>query len=77
MLISKCSRQPAPAAAPMPSPASVLDGDTQVPSARMTGLFLIGPSTPSGKRRGADHVWPPSGEVITIPHQLKGSGPTL
>ena len=41
------------------------------------GLFLIGPRMPSGSRRGADQVAPPSLDVINMPHHFSGVGPTL
>src|SRR2546426_10358395 len=56
---------------------SVLLGATSVPSESCTGLFLMGPRTPSGKRRASAQVRPLSREVWTIPHQLSGLGPTL
>ena len=45
-----------------------------VPSASWTGLFLIGPRMPSGRRRASHHVCPPSRDVRTIPHHVSGSG---
>src|SRR5688572_9504722 len=56
---------------------SVLEGHRIEPSGSATGLFLIGPRKPSGRRCGGDHVLPPSAEVVISPHQLRGSGPTL
>src|SRR6476646_1028258 len=56
---------------------SVLDGARMVPSASCTGLFLIGPRMPSGRRRPSLHVRPPSMLVRTIPHHASGLGPTL
>ena len=56
---------------------SVLEPETIVPLASWTGLSLIGPSTPSGSRAGADHVRPSSCDVMTMPHQALGEGPTL
>src|SRR6266852_1103131 len=56
---------------------SVLLGLTIAPSVRRTGLFLIGPRVPSGKRRTPVHVRPPSRDVRTMPHQLWGLVPTL
>src|SRR5882672_6623088 len=56
---------------------SVLLEATSVPSESCTGLFLMGPSIPSGKRRASVQVRPLSREVRTIPHQLSGLGPTL
>src|ERR1017187_306326 len=64
---SKCTCQPA--ASP-----SVLEGHSHVPSASSTGLFLIGPSTPAGNRTGFVQLFPPSAEVIIIPHQVVGEG---
>jgi hypothetical protein len=58
-------------------PSSVLDGQSSVPSGNSTGLFLIGPSTPPGNRRGSDQVRSLSLEVVSIPHQSPGCGPTL
>src|SRR5208283_4679751 len=66
---SKCTRQP-------PSP-SVLDGQRISPFASCTGLFLIGPSMPSGNRVGLAQVLPASSDVVIIPHQAAGLGPTL
>jgi hypothetical protein len=60
-----------------PSVPSVLDGDSHAPSLRTTGLFLIGPRTPSGRRRASLQVRPPSAELFTMPHHLLGDGPTL
>lgn len=65
---SKCTRHPS---------CSELVGHSNAPSASDTGLFLIGPKTPSGKRLGADHVLPASPEVISIPHHVLGLGPAL
>ncbi len=65
---SKCTRQPS---------CSVLDPDRMSPFASCTGLFLIGPSTPSGRRRADAHVRPPSADVMTMPHHVLGLGPTL
>src|SRR6266487_4036493 len=65
---SRWTRQPS---------CSVLEGQSNVPSANHTGLFLIGPRMPSGSRRGAVHVGPPSAELIIMPHQRDGFGPTL
>src|SRR5688572_22781056 len=48
-----------------------------VPSASRTGLFLIGPRIPSGKRRASPHVRPSSFDVRIIPHHARGFGPTL
>src|SRR2546427_12029972 len=56
---------------------SVLLGLIIVPSESRTGLFLIGPRMPSGRRRASDHVRPWSREVRTMPHQRCGLGPTL
>src|ERR1700730_1570428 len=56
---------------------SVLLGLTIDPSSRRTGLFLIGPRMPAGKRRAPGHVRPPSWEVRTMPHQVWGLVPTL
>ena len=42
-----------------------------LPLASCTGLFLIGPTMPSGSRRGLDHVLPASSEVINMPHQVR------
>ena len=47
------------------------------PFSNWTGLFLMGPKMPSGRRSGSDQVFPPSAEVITIPHHSWGLGPTL
>src|SRR6185369_8020654 len=56
---------------------SVLVGATMVPSASCTGLFLIGPRMPSGRRRASLHVRPPSLLARTSPHHSSGDGPTL
>src|SRR5438874_54348 len=56
---------------------SVLDGQRMVPSANSTGLFLIGPRKPSGRRRASLQVLPSSVLVRNMPHQDLGSGPTL
>src|SRR5438874_9988571 len=71
-LRSKCTRQ-----ALGRSADSVLLGATSVPSESRTGLFLIGPSIPSGRRRASLHVRPLSPDVRTMPHQARGLGPTL
>ena len=57
--------------------ASVLDGQSSAPSGSSTGLFLIGPSMPRGRRAGSDQLRPPSCERISMPHQRRGLGPTL
>ena len=57
--------------------ASVLDGQSSAPSGSSTGLFLIGPRMPRGRRSGADQLRPPSCERISMPHQRRGLGPTL
>ncbi len=67
-LRSKCTRQPS---------CSVLLGQRRSPSVSCTGLFLIGPRMPSGKRRAAPQVRPLSCEVRSMPHQVPGEGPTL
>src|SRR5687767_1060094 len=72
LLRSKCTRQRLGS-----SSVSVLVGETMVPSASCTGLFLIGPRMPSGRRRASLHVRPPSVLVRSIPHQASGDGPTL
>src|SRR5215217_3725450 len=56
---------------------SVLVGATMVPSASCTGLFLIGPRMPSGRRRASLQVRPPSPLVRSIPHHSSGDGPAL
>src|SRR5687768_15888396 len=56
---------------------SLLVGERMVPSASCTGLFLIGPRMPSGRRRAALQVRPPSVLVRTSPHHVCGEGPTL
>src|SRR5687768_1148082 len=56
---------------------SVLLGASRVPSASCTGLFLIGPRMPFGKRRASVQLRPPSPDVRSIPHQVCGLGPTL
>src|SRR5438045_3360586 len=58
-------------------PCSVLDPQSNVPSARSTGLFLIGPRIPCGRRRGFDQLLPWSSEVISMPHHFSGLWPTL
>src|SRR5690606_41506524 len=60
---------------------SMLVGLTRVPSSNWTNLFLIGPSRwptfgSSPIFCGVDHVLPPSSDVVTIPHQVCGLGPT-
>ena len=45
------------------------------PSRRTSGLFLIGPITPSGSRRTASQVAPPSRLSQATPHQSRGVGP--
>src|SRR5439155_18448782 len=69
---SKCTRQRLGR-----SDDSVLLPASSVPSASITGLFLIGPRMPSGNRRPSLHVRPLSRDVRTIPHQPCGLGPTL
>src|SRR5262245_41253890 len=56
---------------------SVLLGARSVPSARRTGLFLIGPRMPSGNRRASLHVRPLLRDDRAMPHQRCGLGPTL
>ena len=56
---------------------SELEGQSSVPSASRTGLARIGPRIPSGRRWAFDHVFPPSPDFISIPHQRDGVGPTL
>ena len=56
---------------------SVLLGDRTVTSPRRTGLFLIGPSMPFGRRVAGLHVMPPSFDVRFMPHHVAGLGPTL
>src|SRR5487761_1591413 len=56
---------------------SVLDGQSNSPPANSIGLFLIGPSTPSGRRCGFDHDLPPSVDDMSIPHHELGAGPAL
>src|SRR5262245_37449871 len=56
---------------------SVLLPAMSVPSESRTGLFLIGPRIPSGRRRASLHVRPLSREVRTMPHHVCGLGPTL
>src|SRR5260221_10418469 len=56
---------------------SVLEGARMVIAASWTGLFLIGPNIPSGRRTGADQVLPSSTEVDNIPHHCCTVGPTL
>src|SRR5215831_6165063 len=67
---SKCTRHPC-------GPSSSLEPASHVPSRKRTGLSLIGPSIPSGSRRGSLHVSPSSPEVFTTPHHSDGDGPTL
>src|SRR5436190_20873608 len=55
---------------------SVLLPATRLPSESCTGLFLIGPRMPSGRRRASLHVRPPSRDVRPIPNQPQGLGPT-
>src|SRR6267143_4799247 len=69
---SKCTRH-----ALGRSDDSVLLPATIVPSESCTGLFLIGPRMPSGRRRASLHVRPLSRDVRAIPHQPWGLGPTL
>src|SRR5262249_27140584 len=56
---------------------SVLLPATIVTSLRRTGLFLIGPRMPSGRRRTLVHVRPLSGDVRLRPHHVCGLRPTL
>src|SRR5207247_5597068 len=56
---------------------SVLLGATIVSSESRTGLFLMGPRKPSGRRRALVHVCPLSPEVRTLPHTPRGLGPAL
>ena len=65
---SKWTRQPL---------SSLLEGHSRSPLASCTGLFLIDPKVPSGKRRGGDQVRPPSSLVMSIPHHVLGEGPAL
>src|SRR5262249_42566335 len=65
---SKWTRQPS---------CSVLLGQRRSPPGNCTGLVLIGPRVPSGRRRASDQVLPPSSEVFSMPHQERGLGPTL
>src|SRR5688572_1597229 len=59
------------------SGVSVLLGAMIVPSAKRTGLFLMGPRIPSGSRLGVPQVRPESEDVRTMPHHARGFGPTL
>src|SRR5258706_16252937 len=59
------------------SGVSTLVGQRMSPLASWTGLFLIGPRMPSGRRRAVLHVWPPSADVLISPHHFCGLGPTL
>ena len=61
----------------MAAEPSVLVPARMSPFFSCTGLFLIGPRMPSGRRRAADQVVPPSVEVLNSPHQRCGLGPTL
>src|SRR5262245_10044208 len=65
---SKWARQPL---------SSVLDGHSSSPPSSSIGLFLMGPRTPFGSRRASLQVFPPSVEVLSMPHQAEGLGPTL
>ena len=56
---------------------SVLLGLTRRPVRVITGLFLIGPSTPSGRRAGSLHDRPSSADRRSMPHHRAGDGPTL
>src|SRR4051812_16380912 len=56
---------------------SVLDPATMVPSASCTGLFLIGPRMPLGRRRALLQLRPSSALVRISPHHSSGDGPTL
>ena len=58
---SKCTSQPSVLPA-------VLDGESHPPSVSTTGLFLIGPRMPSGKRSGFVQVLPASEDDIVMPH---------
>src|SRR4029450_11668885 len=69
---SKCTRQTLGR-----SVDSVLLPAITVPSASRTGLFLMGPRMPSGRRRASLHVFPASCDVRIIPHHVCGLGPTL
>src|SRR5688572_23344617 len=59
------------------SVVSSLVGQRMSPFASCTGLFLIGPRMPSGSRRAALQVCPPSVDVFNSPHHCDGLGPTL
>src|SRR5260221_12672851 len=72
VLRSKCTRQVLGV-----SGDSVLLGATIIPSRSRTGLFLMGPRMPSGKRRTPAHVRPRSRDVRTMPHHVWGLGPTF
>src|SRR5688572_15433427 len=56
---------------------SVLLPAITLPSLSRTGLFLMGPRTPSGNLRASFQVRPPSSDVRIIPHHVRGVGPTL
>ena len=57
--------------------SSMLEPASRLPSARVIGLFLIGPRMPSGSRRGSLQVRPSAADSMTIPHHSGGLGPTL
>src|ERR1043166_8372852 len=71
-LSSKCTRQRGTESA-----LSVLLPLTMRPLGSRTGLFLMGPRIPSGRRVGAVQDRPPSCDAIHMPHQRAGLGPTL
>src|ERR1044072_3498022 len=48
-----------------------------VASESFTGLFLIGPRIPSGRRVASLQLRPWSFDVRDMPHQVCGEGPTL
>src|SRR5262249_6878669 len=65
---STCTFQP---------PSSVLEPAKIMPSASCSGLSLTGPIKRSPSLRGCAHDFPPSVDVVTMPHHCDGAGPTL
>src|SRR4051812_24552939 len=70
VLRSKYTRQPS-------ALLSMLLGERMSPLLSRTGLFLIGPRIPSGRRIASLHVAPLSSLVFTTPHHVLGLWPTL
>src|SRR3954451_5845106 len=67
-VLSMCTRQPS---------NSVLEPHNIVPSPNCTGLFLIGPSMPTGRTSRSPQVLPKSVDRTITPHHFDGLGPVL